>query len=336
MVAKVHLIVGTQDGIYSGLDDGSAMPAQLLGLKGKGTIRGVLVDCQNPRRIYATTNEAGIWRSDNGGEIWQAINEGIYNQQGFCVAQHPHTGELYYGCEPASVFKSQNNGDSWDLCKGLQRLSEREHWTFPGPPFIPHVKHLALHASDPELIYGAVEEGWVIRSTDGGETWQNLMTGSEFDAHTVAIMPDAPEVIIQTSGKGAYRSDDGGETFTDANDGLEHRYLAHLVVHPDRPNRLFTAGASVPPPHWRRAGGPGAGIYRSDDQGRHWRRLDGGLPGDLAHAAPRATTGHPEDPDTFYVGLMDGCVWGTRDGGESFIKVASGLPPVLALAVAVA
>lgn len=334
MATTKHLVIGTENGVYLSACDGESLDAHPVGLGEKGTIRSLLVDHRDPNRLYATTNYQGIWRSDNGGADWKGINEGIYNRQGFCVAQHRETGELYYGCEPASVFKSSDDGESWQICQGLQKLAEREDWTFPGPPYVPHVKHLALCDEDPEIIYGAVEEGWVIRSRDGGLSWQNLCKGSEFDAHTVTVMPTDPNIVIQTSGKGAYRSDDAGENFQDANHGLDHRYLAHLIVHPDRPDTLFTAGASVPPPHWRRPEGPGAGIYRSDDQAKTWRRLEGGLPDDLGLAAPRATAGDPTDPDGFYVGLTDGRIWETVDGGESFRNVAAGLPPVLAIAVA--
>ena len=334
MSEQKSILIATQDGVYLGRhDEGESGDARLAGLAGKGTVRSVIADHRRAGRYFATASEAGIWRSDDGGEHWHEINQGIYHRQGFCLAQHPSTGELYYGCEPAAVFKSVDDGDNWSLCRGLQTLRERIDWTFPGPPYVPHVKHLALYENDPAIVYGAVEEGWLIRSTDGGETWQNLKQGTEFDAHTVTVMPGDPAVILQTSGKGAYRSEDGGDTFCDANAGIDHRYLAHLVVHPDRSNTLYTAGAAVPPPHWRRPEGPGAGFYRSDDQGRSWQRLTGGLPPELEAAAPRATAGDPNDPDVFYAGLTDGRVWATQDGGDSFAMAFEGLPPILAICV---
>ena len=48
--------------------------------------------------------------------------------------------------------------------------------------------HHFLHAAD--VIFGAVEEGWLVRSTDGGESWVNIKQGTEFDSHTVTILPD--------------------------------------------------------------------------------------------------------------------------------------------------
>ena len=134
-------------------------------------------------------------------------------------------------------------------------------------------------------IMGAVEEGWVVRSTDNGQTWQDITKGTHFDSHSVITMPNDPNVVISTSGHGVYRSEDGGLTFGNWSEGLDCVYMAQIVVHPSRPNVLFTAAAEVPPPGWRRPEGANAHFFRSENQGaigdalgarhpdRHARRL---------------------------------------------------------------
>jgi photosystem II stability/assembly factor-like uncharacterized protein len=183
------------------------------------------------------------------------------------------------------------------------------------------------------IILGAVEEGWVIRSQDGGKTWQNIKEGVEFDAHSVAVMPDNPTVVIATSGKGVYRSVNGGESFVNSSDGLDCRYMAQLVVHPARPQVLFTAAAAVPPPFWRRPEGAASAFYRSENQGDSWERLSGGLPSHFK-AAPRTVAGDPEQPSSFFVGMTDGTVWLTKDDGDSFHQILGGLPEVTSMRVA--
>ena len=131
------------------------------------------------------------------------------------------------------------------------------------------------------------EEGWLARSTDGGATWTNLRDGPEFDSHTVYSMPDDEKVLISTSGKGAYRSEDGGDHFTPANDGLHSRYLAQVAFHPDAPQVLFTAGAEVPPPRWRRAEGCRSEIYRSENLSSSAKRPPSA--GSANRGSPRAT-----------------------------------------------
>jgi photosystem II stability/assembly factor-like uncharacterized protein len=246
------------------------------------------------------------------------MNNGLTKPEVWWLEQHPVTGELWAGTSPAAMFKSDDRGEHWHECEQLQSLPRIPEWTFPNPPHIPHVKHISLRADDPLDILAAVEEGWLIRSRDGGGTWANLTEGTEFDSHTAYFMPHTDaRVIVSTSGSGVYRSENGGSSFTASDAGLDRRYMAQLVVNPSRPERVFTAAAAVPPPGWSRPEGAHSAIYRSGDQGRTWRRLSGGLPEELS-AAPRAVAGDPGDADVVCVGMTDGTVWLTEDGGESF------------------
>ncbi|MGH7089864.1 MAG: WD40/YVTN/BNR-like repeat-containing protein, partial [Stellaceae bacterium] len=297
---------------------------------GQGRTWSVVADHRNPRRLYVGTTRGGMFRSDDAGATWQKKSEGLYFQEVSCVVQHPTTGELYAGTRPASIFKSADYGESWSILEGLHRLDSSEHWTFPHPPFFPHVKAIGLAPGNPKLILGAIEEGWLVRSTDGGATWTNLADGPELDSHTVYAMPDNEKHLVSTSGNGIYRSEDGGDHFAAADDGVESRYLAHLAFHAEAPNILFTAGAEVPPPEWRRPEGCRSQFYRSEDQGRRWQALKGGLPNDL-RAAPRVVAGDALVPGWVMVGMQDGDLWLSQDFGDSFRRIASGLPALFGL-----
>ena len=328
MAADRVLYIGTNEGVYcaepNGGDDYSV---RSLGLQGQGMIRcPVLVDKDDPRLLYTGTTKGGMFRSEDGGERWTEINQGITYKEVWSTAQNPTTGEIVVGTGPASVFKSTNRGESWSDCEHLRSLPETKEWTFPNPPHVAHVKGLDISGS---RIMGAVEEGWLVRSADNGQTWQDILSGTNFDSHYVLTMPDNPDIVISTSGGGIYRSEDGGVTFGDWMQGLNARYMAQITVHPSRPNVLFTAAAEVPPPGWRRPEGANAGFFRSENQGKSWDRLSGGLP--YFKAAPRAVAGDPDDPNAFFVGMTDGTVWMTEDGGESFTQIISGLGQVLSL-----
>ena len=333
MDATRSLYVSTERGLMRGQINGTLRDLRPLGLERCGRVWSVVVDHQIPSRLYAGTTRGGVFRSDDAGETWQKKNEGLYYLEVSCVVQHPTTGELYVGTRPASIFKSSDSGETWSNFDALHALKEMEHWTFPNAPFFPHVKAIGLSAGNPNLILGAIEEGWLARSTDGGATWTNLRDGPEFDSHTVYSMPDDEKVLISTSGKGAYRSEDGGDHFTPANDGLHSRYLAQVAFHPDAPQVLFTAGAEVPPPRWRRAEGCRSEIYRSENQGRSWRALKGGLPNDM-RAAPRIVAGDSVAPGWIMVGMQDGDLWLSRDFGESFQCIAARLPALFGLTTA--
>jgi hypothetical protein len=145
-------------------------------------------------------------------------------------------------------------------------------------------------------------------------------------------MPDNPNVVISASGNGIVRSEDLGDHFVPAMEGLTREYVAQIAFHESAPNVLFTAAAGVPPRDWRRKEGADSKFFRSDDQGRSWRTLTGGLPEHMT-AAPRATTSLPNQAGSFLVGMNDGTIWMTADFGESFKQVATGLPPIYALSV---
>jgi len=166
--------------------------------------------------------------------------------------------------EPASVFKSSDGGETSTDCRQVRNLPETQFWTFPRPPHLAHVKDIAVRQEDHKVIFGAIEEGWVIRSTDGGETWETLKQGVEFDAHFVTVMPDDPNVVVVTSGTGVYRSENGGETFVKSDRGIRGAlasYMSPAAVHPSRPRTLFAGAADAPPPFWRaRAEGANAGF----------------------------------------------------------------------------
>ena len=327
------LWLGTEDGLYRAESNGNGYNSRPSGLQGKGALRfPVVVDRTDGRRLYAATSRGGVFRSEDEGETWYEINDGILYKEAWSIVQHPKTGELYVGTGPSSVFKSTDSGDTWTDCEQLRTLPETIEWTFPRPPHVSHVKGLALCVEDPLLIFGAVEEGWIIRSKDGGKNWQNIKEGTEFDSHFVAVMPDNPLVIITTSGDGVYRSADGGDHFVPSSRGLDCRYMAQVAVHPKRPNVLFTAAAAGPPPSWRQSQGACTAFYRSENQGESWEKLRGGLPSHLK-AGPRAVAGDPEEPDNFFVGMADGTVWMSADGGDSFTRILQELPQITSIRV---
>ena len=82
--------------------------------------------------------------------------------------------------------------------------------------------------------------------------------------------------LFATTGRGFYRSDDGGHRWRHLMRGLDRHYTVPLVASRLRPGRLYTAAAASPPPGWSR--GADAALYRSDDGGEHWMVLEKSLP----------------------------------------------------------
>jgi photosystem II stability/assembly factor-like uncharacterized protein len=330
------LYLGTEEGLYAAEAEGDGFSARLLGFRGMGIIRApVLIDSHDPAVLYAGTTRAGMFRSRDRGETWQEINRGIVYKDVWSIAQHPTTGTLFAGTSPADVFISEDQGDTWTECAHLQTLPTTRQWHGPVPPHVSRMKGLALSMEDPRLLYGAIEEGWAVRSLDGGKTWEQVGNGIDHDGHSIAAMPTTPRVVVASTGKGMFRTEDGGEHWLEANQGMEsHRYTAApLVAHPARPDVLACGVTAVGPGQWgRRPEGAESAFARSDDQGRSWCVFSQGLPQPCV-AVLRALAVDPEELDTYFGGMTDGTVWVSNNRGESFRRVLGDLPPVMTVTV---
>jgi photosystem II stability/assembly factor-like uncharacterized protein len=334
-------MAGSKQAWYAGTNDGLCVvergadghaSARMLGLQNTGGFRApVVVDCADPTRVYAGTTRAGMFRSDDAGSTWREINQGIIYKDIWSLVQHPVTGTLYAGTSPAGVFRSDDRGETWQASEALWQLPTTRRWCGPIPPFVSRLKDLALSEGDPDLLFGAIEEGWVVRSRDGGSTWEQVDNGIPHDTHTVRFVPGSPATLVLGTQDGWLRSTDSGDSWTFANDGLEGRTYtpAPLVTRTSRPGVLFSSVTAVGPGDWRRAEGGDAAFCRSDDAGQSWKTLTTGLPQPMA-AIPRAIAGNPTNPDGYVAGSTDGCLWATDDG-ESFQALVGGLPGVMTL-----
>jgi photosystem II stability/assembly factor-like uncharacterized protein len=329
------LFAGTVDGLYLIEEKGGEFDARLIGFKGMGVMRAPVVqDEDDARRLYAGTTKVGLFLSEDGGESWQERNQGIRYKDVWSIAQHPLTRTLWAGTSPADVFRSDDRGETWQECESLHSLPSTKGWTGPLPPHVSRMKSLALDVNDPAAIYGAIEEGWAVRSLDGGTTWGQLEEGMDHDAHYITVMPDSSEVILATGGKGVYRSIDRGTTWSKREEGLESfRYTpAYVVVRPSRPRELLTTVTKTGPGGWGKPEPPGVAFARSADQGETWQILPNAVSDDF-HPVPRGLVGDPEVMDTCYAGMTDGSVWMSTDDGEHFEQIVGRLPPVQSLAV---
>jgi photosystem II stability/assembly factor-like uncharacterized protein len=303
-----------------------------VGLQGTGGFRAaVVVDCSNPRRLYAGTTRAGMLRSEDGGETWQEINRGILYKDIWSLVQHRRTGTLYAGTSPAGVFRSDDRGETWNGCEALWQLPSTRQWKGPVPPFISRMKDLTVKDDNPDLIIGAIEEGWLVRSHDGGATWQQVDQGVPHDAHTIRFVPGMDNALVLGTNEGWLRSDDGGASWTEANTGLNgRRYTpAPLVTRPGKAGVLFSSVTGVGPGGWSRPEGGDSAFCRSDDGGQSWVTLTNGLPKPMA-AIPRAIAIDPGNPDGYVAGATDGSLWATDDG-ERFQQVLTGLFNIMSL-----
>jgi photosystem II stability/assembly factor-like uncharacterized protein len=181
---------------------------------------------------------------------------------------------IYAGVGAGGIWKTVDGGLTW------KPIFDRES-TFA-------IGDLAVAPSDPNIIWVGTGEchlgnsysgTGVFRSSDAGETWTNMGLHDSAHIGTVTIDPTNPDIVyVAAMGyrgaggqRGIYKTTDGGGTFKRVLFAGERTAFVDLVIDPNDRKRLFASA-------WDRSGGNGSGVYRSDDQGERWKRLEGGLP----------------------------------------------------------
>src|SRR5690606_15279611 len=138
-------------------------------------------------------------------------------------------------------------------------------------------------------IYVAAEAGALIRSFDGGRTWEDRVPGGPWDSHTVVIHPDQPDRIYSAAGDGYFESLDGGDTWHKPNEGLPYGYFWSVAIDPSDTETIVVSsspGAGAGHGHGR---GSRAGLYRKE-RGTSWQASSKGLPEEEGTVLPILAT----------------------------------------------
>jgi len=270
-------------------------------------VKGSPVD---PERIYASQTSGWfgqvVQRSSDGGTTWEPVSN-TFEYEGV-----PGTHQWYDGTPHPWEFK--------------------------------RVWHLEPSLTERDSVYAGIEDAALFRSTDGGQSWQELAglrshgSGPHWQPgaggmclHTILIDPtNAARMYIAISAAGAFRTDDGGTTWKPINRGLRSDFMPdptaevghcvhRIAMHPSRPQVLFMQK------HWD--------VMRSDDAGESWREVSGNLPTDFGFPIDV----HAHEPETIFVVPIksdsehfppDGSlrVFRSRTGGNEWEALTKGLP----------
>jgi photosystem II stability/assembly factor-like uncharacterized protein len=280
--------------------------------------------------FYATAAQGGVWKSTNNGIDWDPIFDAEFSQSiGSIAVAASDANVVYVGGGEANprgnvalghgLWRSNDAGARWEHVLKLKG----------------QIGSIAVHPKDADIAFAAVlgspfgpgPERGVYRTLDGGETWkQVLKVNADTGASDVAIDPHNPRIVyagmwqmrrtpwsMQSGGAGSglYRSTDGGATF----EKVAHEVIPSGVVGkvgvafaPSQPGRIYALIEAEQ-----------GGLFRSDDGGGEWTRVNGHPVLTQRAWYYMTMTVDPTDADTVWFPQVP--LLRSKDGGKTVTQV---------------
>jgi photosystem II stability/assembly factor-like uncharacterized protein len=295
---------------------------------------------------------AGVWRSDDLGESWTLSSEGLTYADGGqklskisgLAAAH---GRLLAGAESAGVFESRDGGVTWTLLSMLDGQPGRTGWNDPAnqPPGHLGLPGILPHPDDPSRVFVVVQGIGIFETADGGASWTPRNSGLRADwpreepevgfcVHKLVMSPADHDRLYQQNHCGMHRSDDGGRSWVEITEGLPSDFGFAAAAHPHDRESFYVI--PLDPGHGRCMPEGQAAVWRTSDAGSSWRRLDRGLPQHDAHLGVlrEGLAIDTYDVPGLYFGTSTGQVFASADEGENWSEIASYLPAISSVEVA--
>lgn len=306
------------------------------------------------RVLVGTRKGAFILTSDEARQNWQVEGPHFAGWEIYHIKGSPVDPDRIYVSQSSGWFGQQiqvsrDGGKTFEqagnefLYDGITGTHQWYDGT-PHPWEFKRVWHLEPSLTDPDTVFAGAEDAAMFKTTDGGKTWRELSglrkhgTGSQWQPgagglglHTILLDPtNHQRMYIAISAAGAFRTDDGGESWKAINQGLSSKYIPdptaevghcvhRLALHPARPEVVYMQK------HWD--------VLRTDNAGELWQRVSGDLPTDFGFVIDV----HAHEPETIYVVPLksdgeryplDGQlkVYRSKTGGETWQPLTNGLP----------
>nr|WP_294502351.1 sialidase family protein [uncultured Rhodopila sp.] len=353
MAKRVTVLLGTKKGAFTLHSDASRRDWSLRGPFCETWPTNHVVADPASGTIYAGGGNEwfgpAVWKSTDFGETWSHSSRGLAYAAGedsiaSVWSLAPHDGRLYAGVQPAGLFASDDDGESWTHVAGLRDHPTRPHWNPGGAGLILH--SILPHPSDSKQIFIGISAAGVFHTADGGRTWEPRNSGTRCDylpegerypefgqcVHSLAMAAGQADRLYQQNHCGMYRSDDGGRHWQSIEAGLPSSFGFPAVAHPRDPATLFLLplngdikGRYVPDGK--------AAVWRTRDGGEHWEALREGLPQRNAFfgVLRQAMAADGLEPAGVYAGTNTGTLFASADEGANWQSIAHHLPPILSV-----
>jgi photosystem II stability/assembly factor-like uncharacterized protein len=250
-----------------------------------GRVVAIAVNPKNKSQYFVGVASGGVWRTDNDGTTWTPVfeREGSYSI-GAVTLDPKQPNVVWVGSGEANSQRSVSYGD------GIYRSDDSGRtWKNMGLKKSEHIARILIDPRDSNVIYVAAQgplwgpggDRGLYKSTDGGKTWNAVLTISENTGVTDVVMdPSNPDVLIAATYQrrrnvatiinggpeaAIHKSIDGGKTWTKLAGGLPNGDLGRigLAISPVNPNIVYAIIEAT---------GEKGGIYRSTDSGANWEK----------------------------------------------------------------
>ena len=294
-----------------------------------------------------------VWSSPDLGETWTQSSEGLsYGENGrkltkvsSITAAH---GRLLAGADQIGIFESGDGGQTWSLYSEIEDVPTREGWDGRDtrPPGDLGVPAMLPDPDDAAHFFAVVQGIGIFETSDDGKTWTPRNRGLRADwpleepevgycVHKLVQSPTDRERMYQQNHVGMHRSDDAGKSWIEVTEGLPTEFGFAAAAHPHDRDTFYVV--PLDPGHGRCMPNGEAAVWRTRDAGTTWQRLDKGLPQQDAHLGVlrEGMTIDALDTPGLYFGTSTGQVFASADEGESWSEIASYLPGITSVEVAV-
>ena len=371
--ARVALLIATRKGAFMLSSDSLRRDWKLSAPIMLGNIvHHIVLDPRDRRTILmaARTGHLGptVFRSADFGKKWKeaekppAFPKAEEGQKGLVLdhvfwlapAHASEAGAWYAGSSPQGLFRSEDEGTSWEGVAGFNQNPMRETWTGgerDGTPDGPKMHSILIDPRDPNHMYIGMSSGGVFESRNKGVSWKPLNQGcaADFipipdpeyghDPHCVRLHPLMPDRLYQQNHCGIYRMERAEGRWIRIGKNMPKKVGDigfPLALHPRDPDTVcvFPMDGTAVWPRTSPEGRPAAYVTRN--AGKTWKRQDNGLPSSQAWwtVKRQAMTADTRDPVGIYFATTSGEVWGTRNEGERWTCLARHLPHVYSVEVA--